>query len=109
MADDIRPRIRMPSRAAPGEVITLRVQATHPMEPGQRHDADGQLIPRMILNRFTCEFNGVNVIDLALDPAISANPYFEFDARVESSGAFRFVWYGDDGAVHEHEQKITVG
>jgi sulfur-oxidizing protein SoxX len=47
---------------------------------GQRKDSDGNPIPRSIINRFTCDFNGENVIDVTLEPAISTNPYFEFEA-----------------------------
>ena len=52
------------------------------MESGQRKDSDGNVIPRSIINRFTCDFNGENVIDVVLEPAISTNPYFEFDATI---------------------------
>jgi sulfur-oxidizing protein SoxZ len=28
----------------------------------------------------------VNVIDVAIEPAVSTNPYFEFDAKVDAAG-----------------------
>ena len=33
------------------------------METGLRKDADGNKIPQSIINRFTCDFNGSNVVD----------------------------------------------
>jgi sulfur-oxidizing protein SoxZ len=78
------------------------------MESGQRRDGDGNIIPRSIINRFTCDFNGVNVIDVTLEPAISTNPYFQFDAVVNETGTFQFTWYDDDGSVYEETADITV-
>ena len=43
-----------------------------------------------------------------LDPAISANPYFEFNAKVPASGTFKFTWVDDDGSVYEAEAPIEV-
>lgn len=108
MASDAKPRVKVPKTAAAGEVITIKSLISHKMESGQRKDADGNLIPRSIINRFTCDFNGVNVIDVAMDPAISTNPYFEFDAKVDAAGEFKFTWYDDDGSVYEDKQSIEI-
>lgn len=78
------------------------------MESGQRKDDDGNIIPRSIINRFTADFNGQNVIDVTLEPAISTNPYFQFEAVVPESGEFKFTWYDDDGSVYDTSKKITV-
>nr|MDQ2704448.1 thiosulfate oxidation carrier complex protein SoxZ [Pseudomonadota bacterium] len=80
----------------------------HDMESGQRKDKDGNPIPRRIINKFTCDFNGATVFSCDMDPAISANPYFEFSARVAESGTFKFTWVDDDGSVYSTEEKIEV-
>jgi sulfur-oxidizing protein SoxZ len=49
------------------------------------------------------------VVDITLEPAISTNPYFEFDATVPEAGAFKFTWYDDDGSVYEDSKDIAVG
>ncbi|MBD3787135.1 MAG: thiosulfate oxidation carrier complex protein SoxZ [Sphingomonadales bacterium] len=108
MADNVKPRVKVPSKASAGDVVTLKTLISHPMESGQRKDKDGALIPRSIINRFTCEFNGALVIDIALEPAVSTNPYFEFDAKVDASGEFKFTWYDDDGSVYEDKKPIEV-
>jgi sulfur-oxidizing protein SoxZ len=46
----------------------VRTLISHPMESGQRRDGDGNIIPRSIINRFTCDFNGENVIDVTWNP-----------------------------------------
>ncbi|PPB79733.1 sulfur-oxidizing protein SoxZ [Albidovulum inexpectatum] len=108
MADNVKPRVKVPSKASAGEVVTIKTLISHPMESGQRKDKDGNIIPRSIINRFTCDFNGQNVIDVTLEPAISTNPYFEFEARVDQSGEFKFTWYDDDGSVYEETKSIEI-
>ena len=108
MADNVTPRVRVPREASAGDVVSVRTLISHPMESGQRRDGDGNIIPRSIINRFTCDFNGQNVIDVTLEPAISTNPYFQFDATVPESGTFQFTWYDDDGSVYEDAHEIAV-
>jgi len=108
MASGVKPRVKVPKTAAAGDSVTLKTLISHKMESGQRKDGDGNVIPRSIINRFTCEFNGKSVVDVTLEPAISTNPYFEFDAVVDATGDFKFTWYDDDGDVYETTKSITV-
>jgi sulfur-oxidizing protein SoxZ len=109
MASGVKPRVKVPKSAAAGETITIKTLISHKMESGQRKGGDGNLIPRSIINRFTCDFNGENVIDVTVDPAVSTNPYFEFEAIVPEAGEFAFTWYDDDGSVYETTKAITIG
>lgn len=108
MADNVRPRVRVPKTVKAGEEITIKTLISHPMESGLRKDGDGNLIPRSIINRFTATFNGETVIDMALEPSISTNPYVEFFATVPESGEFVFTWYDDDGSVYEDKKQVTA-
>ena len=108
MADNVKPRVRVPKTASKDEVITIKTLISLQMESGQRKDKDGKVIPRSIINRMTVEFNGQSVLDMTLEPAISTNPYVEFQAKVPESGEFKFTWYDDDGSVYEDVQKIEV-
>ena len=108
MADNVKPRVRVPKTASKDEVITIKTLISHQMESGQRKDKDGKVIPRSIINRMTVEFNGQSVLDMTLEPAISTNPYVEVQAKVPESGEFKFTWYDDDGSVYEDVQKIEV-
>jgi len=109
MADNVKPRVKVPRSAAAGEVITIKTLISHPMESGVRKDADGNVIPRSIINRFTCEMDGEMVVDVTMEPAISTNPYFEFDAKVGGTGDIKFTWYDDDGSVYEESKAVKVG
>lgn len=105
---DVRPRIRLPRSASVGDSITVKTLISHDMESGQRRNSNGDIIPRQIVNRFTCEYAGVLVIDMELHGAISANPYIEFEAVVPASGDFVFTWYDDNGEVYTATESFTV-
>jgi len=108
MADNVTPRVRVPREASAGEAVSIRTLISHTMESGVRRDSDGNTIPRSIINRFTCTFNGESVVDVTMEPSISTNPYFQFEAVVPESGTFAFTWYDDDGSVYEDSADITV-
>ncbi len=103
-----KPRVKVPKKASKDEVIAIKTLISHKMESGLRKDKKGNVIPRKIINKFTCEFNGKMVFAGDLLPAISANPYFEFNVKVAESGTFKFTWVDDDGTVYTKESKITV-
>ena len=108
MSENVKPRVKVPKSASIGEVVTIKALISHIMESGQRKGEDGNVIPRKIINRFKCDFNGTNVIDVAIEPGVSSNPYFEFDAKIDSAGAFNFAWYDDDGSVYEEVKSIEI-
>jgi len=108
MAKGVKPRVKLPEQADAGEAITIKTLISHKMESGQRKDSDANRIPRSIINRFTCAFNGTSIIDVTLEPAISTNPYFQFEATVPEAGEFQFTWYDDDGSVYETKKAIKV-
>jgi sulfur-oxidizing protein SoxZ len=103
-----KPRVKLPKDAKKGEVIQIKTLIAHVMETGLRKDQAGNTIPRKIINKFTCEFNGKPVFSVDIEPAVAANPYLQFAAKVEESGTFKFTWVDDDGTVTTAEEKITV-
>jgi sulfur-oxidizing protein SoxZ len=103
-----KPRLKVPKEAKKGEIIELKTLIAHVMETGLRKDPQGNIIPRKIINKFTCEFNGKPVFSADLEPAVAANPYLQFNAKVNESGTFKFTWVDDDGTVTTTEEKITV-
>lgn len=103
-----RALITAPSSARRGDTITLRVLLQHPMESGFRVGADGKLLPRDIVRRFSCSYNGERVLTVELFPAVAANPYLEFSALAADSGTLDFVWEGDQGFVHRVQRSISV-
>lgn len=105
---DVKPRVKVPASAAAGEAFTIKTLISHDMESGQRKDADGNTIPQNIINRFTCDFNGQNVVDMVLHGSISANPYIEFDAKIDAAGTFTCTWYEDTGEIYTATNDIAL-
>jgi len=54
-------------------------------------------------------FEGQEVVNVDVDPAVSANPYFQFDMKFPGAGTMKFEWTDDDGSVYTAEKKIKVG
>jgi sulfur-oxidizing protein SoxZ len=103
-----RALINMPASARRGEVIEIRTLIGHPMETGYRPGAEGKVLPRNIIRRFTCRYNGEPVFSAELFPAIAANPYLAFHTVATDSGTLSFTWEGDNGFVQTETVAITV-
>ncbi len=48
------------------------------------------------------------IIDVTMEPAISTNPYFEFEATIPEAGDLQFTWYDDDGSVYEETKSVAM-
>ena len=103
-----RIRVRVPRRVQKGDVVEIKTLMAHPMESGQRRDEMGQFIPRHIINRFQCFFNGELIFDADLNTGISANPYLAFYVRAEQTGKFEFRWRDDGDKVFRKTATMTV-
>jgi sulfur-oxidizing protein SoxZ len=100
--------VNVPKQAKKGDAIDIKVLISHPMESGQRHDDNGRIIPRKIINKFVCAYNGEEVVTIDLFPAIAANPFFSFTAIADVSGTISMTWVDDDGQVQTQLTSITV-
>jgi sulfur-oxidizing protein SoxZ len=105
---DVTSRVRVPPKAKKGEVIEIRAVITHPMESGQRVNEVGKKVPRKILNRFVCAFNGTEIFTADWFPSITANPYLSFHTVATESGLYAFSWIDDDGTVYTATAPIEV-
>ncbi|MGH7342441.1 MAG: thiosulfate oxidation carrier complex protein SoxZ [Candidatus Rokuibacteriota bacterium] len=100
--------INVPARARRGEVIEIKALVSHPMETGYRRTQVGAPIPRNIIRRFTCTYNGTEVFRADLHPAIAANPFLAFTTVAVESGTLTFHWTGDDGFSVTESARLTV-
>ncbi len=101
-------RIRVPERAARGEIVEIRTMVEHPMDSGFRVNNVGRTIPRHIVESFTCTYGGREVFRAQLHPAISTNPYFVFHLVATESGQVKFTWTDDHGGVATESAFIAV-
>jgi sulfur-oxidizing protein SoxZ len=105
----VKPRIKLDKKdAKKGDIIEVKALVSHIMETGQRKDRDGKVIPRKILNKFTCTVNGKEVFAADFEPAVSANPYIQFKFKATESGPVVLTWIDDDGSKIVGEETITV-
>ncbi|MHA1152302.1 MAG: thiosulfate oxidation carrier complex protein SoxZ, partial [Alphaproteobacteria bacterium] len=82
----VKPRVKVPKTAAKGDIIEIKTLISHKMESGQRKDSKtGEKIPRMIINKFSCTYNGVEVFSADWHPAISTNPFMAFNTVATES------------------------
>jgi sulfur-oxidizing protein SoxZ len=105
----IKPRVKVPKSVTAGEFFTVKTLINHKMESGQRKDKEGNKIPRKIINLFEASFNGENVITINVEPAVSTNPFFEFQMKIDAAGDLAFKWTDDDGSVYETSKPIAIG
>ena len=45
------------------------------------------------------------MFSIDIEPAVAANPYLQFAAKVDESGTFKFSWIDDDGTTTTAEEK----
>ena len=100
--------VTVPKQAKRGEVIQIKTLAQHTMETGFRRTQYGEPIPRDIIRRFVCAWNGEEVFRAELHPAIAANPFLSFTVVATESGTISFTWTGDNGFAHTETRAITV-
>lgn len=100
--------VTMPTTAKRGEVIAIRALVAHPMETGYRPGDAGGVLPRDLIRRFSCHYNGALVFSAELFPAIAANPLIAFCTVATETGQLRFTWEGDNGFVHTESASISV-
>ena len=103
-----RTLINAPTTAKRGEVIEIRATIGHPMETGYRRDDSGKVLPRNIIKKFTCRYNGELVFSAEMFSAIAANPYLAFHTVALDSGTLALTWEGDNGFSQTETVTLTV-
>jgi sulfur-oxidizing protein SoxZ len=100
--------VNVPAHARRGEIIGIKALIGHVMETGFRHTETGALIPRDIIRKFVCSYNGEEIFRADFHPAVAANPLIEFSTVATESGKLEFKWTGDNGFAATESATITV-
>jgi len=98
------PRLRIPSRARPGEVIEIRTLIDHPMETGLHGGAARDLIERLEIRR-----DGALLFAADLRNGTAANPYHVVFVRMERSADFTVTWTDARGRSARATARVAVG
>ena len=101
-------RLSVPATAKAGEVIELKALIQHPMESGYRRGSRGEVIPRDIITRFECSYNGEMVFYADFNAGVSANPFLTFYTMATESGTLTFTWTDQHGQSWSESANIIV-
>jgi sulfur-oxidizing protein SoxZ len=104
----VRVLINVPKQVKRGEPFEVKLLISHSMESGQRRDAMGVAIPRDIINRFVCTYNGEDIVRADLFPAIAANPFLSFAVVAQESGTLAMIFTNDHGTVQTETVNVTA-
>lgn len=99
----------MKMRATLGQGFTdIRVLMTHPMETGQRKDADGKLVPMHFIQNVAVKVNGKTVVDSQISQAVSRNPVFTFRVKGGAKGdKVEVSWLDNKGETNSTETAVA--
>ncbi|MDQ0346078.1 thiosulfate oxidation carrier complex protein SoxZ [Ancylobacter vacuolatus] len=103
-----RALVSVPPAAKRGEIVDVRAMIAHPMETGYRMGPNGAEIPRDIITRFVCTYDGAEVFSAEFFPAVSANPFVSFNLIATESGTLAFEWTDDKGQIETASAEIVV-
>ena len=102
MPDPMRIRATMQ-----GDVVLVRVLMAHEMETGQRKDAAGNVVPAHYIQSVVATHNGRPVLQAEWGPAVSKNPYLQFQFSGGKPGdKIQIAWTDNKGEKRTDEVEI---
>src|SRR5471030_555870 len=101
-------RVQGPPTAKRGDVIEIRIAIQHPMETGFRLDDGGRAIPKNVVNKLVCRYNGIEVFRAEMGSGVAANPFLDFFTVADASGELVFDWVDDEGQAGSERAALAV-
>jgi sulfur-oxidizing protein SoxZ len=99
-------RIRLPGGIKQGDVITVRVLVTHPMETMRFEKGKPVEKNYDFINRVEALYNGKKVFEAETTQAVSQNPFFAFPVRVTAPGTVKVIFHDTQGKSYEGQAEI---
>jgi sulfur-oxidizing protein SoxZ len=85
-----------------GVGVVVKVLMAHPMDTGRAKDADGSTIPAWFIRQVRVWLDEHLVLDADWGPAVSRNPFLQFELPLAASGAqLRVCWRDNHGEERE--------
>ncbi|MDD3764606.1 MAG: thiosulfate oxidation carrier complex protein SoxZ [Nevskiales bacterium] len=99
-------RMRIRAKAADG-VTEVKALMSHPMETGQRKDAEGNPIPAHYITEVTALHNDKVVLQAYWGAAVSQNPFLHFRFKGGAEGdTVTIKWVDNKGESQSDDTKI---
>ena len=103
MADPMRIRV-----AARDGVVNVKVLMGHEMETGQRKDSTGKIVPPHFIRSVTATHQGKTVLAAQWGPAVSKNPFLEFNFKGGQKGdKIAITWEDNKGETRTDETTVN--
>ena len=103
MADPMRIRAQ-----AHGGNAVVRVLMSHEMETGQRKDSAGKVIPAWFIQEVSAALNGKTVMTAQWGPAVSKNPFLQFNLKGAKAGdKVGVTWVDNKGDKRTDEATVS--
>lgn len=99
-------RIRVPEKAKAGEVVTVRVLVTHPMEIMEFKDGKPVVKNYSFVHRVEATYNGKKVFEAEITQAVSQNPLLAFPIKVMEPGTVKVTFHDTQGKTYTGEAQI---
>ena len=99
--------MRIRAQAAGGKA-TVRVLMSHEMESGQRRDSAGKLVPAWFIQEVNVSLNGKPVLSAEWGPAVSKNPFLQFNIKGSKAGdKVSITWKDNKGETRTDEATVS--
>ncbi|MEO6056450.1 MAG: thiosulfate oxidation carrier complex protein SoxZ [Gemmatimonadales bacterium] len=102
-------RIRIPTRIARGDLITVSAIVTHPMDTGFFRTADGQPIPAYFIKDVAVTYGDEQVARFEWTSGVSKDPIVSFTLRADKEAPLTMVWTDSKGAVYTQSVNVAFG
>jgi sulfur-oxidizing protein SoxZ len=103
MADPMRIRAQLQ-----GDKAIVRVLMAHEMETGQRKDSAGKTIPAWFIQEVSAAHNGKPVLTAQWGPAVSKNPFLQFNLKGAKAGdKIAVTWKDNKGESRTDEAAVA--
>lgn len=99
-------RMRVPDKAKPGEVVTIRVLVTHPMETLSFRDGKPVEKKYNFIYKAEATYNGKKVFEAETTQAVSQNPLLAFPVKINAPGVVKVTFYDTMGKTYEAQAEI---
>lgn len=92
-----------------GDVADVRILIMHPMETGQRKNAQGNLIPAHFITNVSVTHNGKTVLNADWSQAVSRNPFLGLRVKGASVGdKIAVTWVDNKGDKRTDEVAVST-